>query len=90
MMQSGLLWYDGSRDRKLAAKVEDAARRYREKFGVTPDTCYVNQAALDGQLLTVPLAGLHGKALRVLPAPNVLPHHFWIGVEELKEERAAD
>ena len=25
-----------------------AARRYREKFGVMPDTCYVNNAALAG------------------------------------------
>jgi len=31
-MQTGLLWYDGDPNRGLAAKIEDAARRYREKF----------------------------------------------------------
>jgi hypothetical protein len=88
-MQSGLLWFDNNPGRGLTAKVEDAARRYREKFGGLPDTCYVNQSALDTGALTIPLTGVPGKALRVLPAPNVLPHHFWIGVEELKEQRQA-
>ncbi|MBM4458917.1 MAG: hypothetical protein FJ011_14325 [Chloroflexi bacterium] len=39
-MQSGLLWFDNSPGRGLADKVADAARRYREKFGAAPDTCY--------------------------------------------------
>ncbi len=88
-MQSGLLWFDNSPGRGLADKVGDAARRYREKFGALPDTCYVNQSALDKGALTVPLAGAPGKALRVLPAPNVLPHHFWVGVEEIRDQREA-
>ena len=88
-MQSGLLWFDNNPGRALATKVEDAAKRYREKFGALPDTCYVNQSALDKGALTISLTGVPGKALRVLPAPNVLPHHFWIGVEELKEQRQA-
>jgi hypothetical protein len=79
-MQIGLLWFDNDPHRGLAAKVEDAARRYREKFGVTPNTCYVNQAALTGQ--TTAQGQPVSAVLRVVPANNILPHHFWVGVEE--------
>ena len=41
-MQVGLLWFDNDPHRGLAGKIEDAARRYREKYGRPPDTCYVN------------------------------------------------
>ena len=88
-MQSGLLWFDNNPARGLAAKIEDAARRYREKFGVVPDTCYVNQAELSQDTLTITLGGAPGRSLRVLPARNVLPHHFWIGVEDMQEQREA-
>jgi hypothetical protein len=81
-MQIGLLWFDNSADRGLAAKIEDAARRYREKFGVAPNTCYVNSAALDGGEITLPLRPAQESPVRVLPATNVLPHHFFLGVEE--------
>lgn len=81
-MQTGLLWFDNNPARGLAAKIEDAARRYRDKFGAPPNTCYVNQAALAGSELTLPVAHAQGGTLRVLPARNILPHHFWIGVDE--------
>ena len=84
-MQSGLLWFDNNPARELSAKLEEAARRYRDKFGIIPDTCYVNQAAVSGSIVTIQLAGLSGKPLRVLPAGNILPHHFWIGVDEMRE-----
>ncbi len=76
-MQMGLLWFDNDPRKILTTKIEDAARRYREKFGAPPDTCYVNQAALAGGQGVVGAPGL-----RLVPAANILPHHFWIGVEE--------
>jgi len=80
-MQIGLLWFDNDPRRGLTAKIEDAARRYREKFGAPPNACYVNQAALDAQM-TAAQGQLFPAALRVIPASNILPHHFWVGVEE--------
>ncbi len=80
-MQMGLLWFDNDPHRDLAAKIMDAAGRYREKFGSAPDTCYVNQGELNGQNLTLALGGAPQARLRVVPASNVLPHHFWVGVE---------
>ncbi len=80
-MQVGLLWFDNDPRRALVAKIEEAAARYREKFGNTPDVCYVNGAELNGQNIVITLAGLKA-SLRVLAAPNILPHHYWLGVEE--------
>ncbi len=78
-MQVGLLWFDNDPGRGVNAKIQDAAQRYREKFGVAPDTCYVNCGVLGGQGGADLSAGLR---LRVVPVSNILPHHFWVGMEE--------
>lgn len=77
-MLMGLLWFDDDPHRELAAKVQDAAQRYQHKFGVLPDTCYVNRKAVDGAELVLPW---QGRMLRVVPSGRVLAHHFWVGVE---------
>ena len=89
-MQTGLLWFDDSPDRELNKKVEDAARRYWQKFGVSPDTCYVNLAALAGDELRLDLPAPQGRSLRVVPAANVLLHHFWVGVEDQRDQWERD
>jgi hypothetical protein len=76
-----LFWCDSDPGRDGAATAREAARRYREKFGAVPDTCYVNRAALAGEELIVPLHSADDAALRLRPAANIRPHHFWIGVE---------
>ena len=81
-MQTGLLWFDNDPGREVARKIEDAARRYKEKFGVAPNICYVNQAALDASELNLAQQGDQADVLRVVPVPNILLHHFWVGVEE--------
>jgi hypothetical protein len=85
IMQTGLLWFDNDPNREMARKIEDAARRYKERFGVAPNICYVNQAALGEGELRLALQGNQAALLRVVPASNVLLHHFWVGVEEQKE-----
>lgn len=80
-MQVGLLWFDSDPTRSVAAKAAEAARRYREKFGAVPDTCYVNRAALTGDELIVPLQSADNAALRLRPSVHIRPHHFWIGIE---------
>jgi len=81
-MQTGLLWFDSDPHREMTLKIEDAARRYKEKFGVVPNTCYVNQAAFDGSELKPALPRTQVASLRVIPVSNVLLHHFWVGIEE--------
>ena len=81
-MKEGLLWYDDSPGRDLADKVGRAAQRYKQKFGASPDVCYVHPSAL----------GDNGKvnkvgAVRVSSRPTVLRHHFWVGREEKQRAR---
>jgi len=72
-MKEGLLWYDDNPGRDLAEKIGRAARRYRQKFGTSPDVCYVHPSALDGG------EGRKAGKVRVAPLPSVLRHHFWLG-----------
>ncbi len=82
-MEIGLLWYDGDPKRPLEDKVERAVERYREKYGRWPNTCFVHphlvgERAADGLLLAC-RARSREATIRVLPAANVLVHHFWVG-----------
>ncbi|HEY4689554.1 MAG TPA: hypothetical protein VIK33_09595 [Anaerolineae bacterium] len=72
MMREGLLWFDDDPRRRLEEKIQQAADRYRQKFGAAPDVCYVNDAAIERAETQV-------GDVRVLPASTVRPHHFLIG-----------
>lgn len=82
-MDIGLLWYDGDPKRSLEDKIGQAARHYREKYGRWPNTCYVHPKAVDGQAgeeLRLACQPRSPRAMiRVLSAPNILLHHFWLG-----------
>lgn len=71
-LQVGLLWYDGDPKRPLTTKVERAVSRYREKYGRSPNACYVHQDALE--------RNMEWQGVRIVGVPNVLPDHFWVGV----------
>ena len=73
-MREGLLWYDDTPDRILADKIMPAVRRYREKFGVAPNVCFVHVSELDSEQQV--------DGVRVSSRPTVLRHHFWVGREE--------
>jgi len=72
-MFSGLLWHDAELTKDLAGAVAKAAARYQEKFGKTPDVCFIN-ASQFAELTTseVPLS--------VQPKQTVLLNHIWLGV----------
>lgn len=74
-MNWGLLWLDADMKRDIADKVARAAERYHFKFGQQPNLCYVHSSALDTGVVEL-------NGVRVVPANNILKHHFWIGVEE--------
>jgi len=77
------MWFDDDTQASLEEKVRKAAGRYSKKFGCRPNTCCVNPALLpDGR------EEVWCGRVRVIPLPNVLPHHFWLGVME-EEEVAA-
>jgi hypothetical protein len=78
-MHEGLLWFDADPKRALNEKIAQAADRYRHKFGRKPNLCYVNPMMLPGS------EPAECNGVRLVPAPNVLKHHFWIGIEETAE-----
>jgi hypothetical protein len=87
-MKEGLLWYDDNPERDLAEKIGRAARRYRQKFGYSPDVCYVHPSALSGWSTS----DGNGKVQKmggvcVSSKPSVLRHHFWVGREEKRRAR---
>ncbi len=82
-MEVGLLWYDGDPKRPLEDKIGRAAERYRQKYGRWPNTCYVHPQVVDGQASGGLCLACQAKSapatIRVLPAANILVHHFWVG-----------
>lgn len=78
-MQSGLLWFDSEPGRTVAVKAVTAAEHFEEKYGLTPDVCYVSERSLTDGELSIPF---HEGKLRLVPASNVLVNHFWIGRNE--------
>ncbi len=76
-MKSGLLWYDASAN-DITAKILQAATRYQQKFGVKPDTCFVNPR--DVPKVEKVLA--HGHSIQVKTKATIMPNHIWLGVSE--------
>ena len=78
-MNIGMLWYDGDKKRSLEEKVRRAADYYREKYGQAPNLCLINPKSVTNG------ASRRMGSVELRTAPNVLPHHFWVGVVELGE-----
>lgn len=72
-MNVGMLWLDDDPNRSLAEKLQRAANYYTNKYGRTPDTCLVNNKALGKEMKV--------GEIRVIPAQNILKHHFWLGCQ---------
>ncbi|MGE5140029.1 MAG: hypothetical protein ACM3JD_11245 [Rudaea sp.] len=73
-MKSGLLWYDASAS-PIDRKIADAVKRYKEKFGVAPNTCFVNDKDFKPDATMPP-------QLRIAAKHTILPNHVWVGVSE--------
>ena len=72
-MKQALLWYDDDPNTTLDEKVQRATKRHKQKYGTTPNFCYVHPSALaDGPQQV--------NCVRVASLPTVLHGHFWIGV----------
>ena len=81
-MEVGMLWFDSSEGRDLESKLDRAVQHYRTKHNTHPTTCYVNPFMLPGGERQI--AGV-----QVRGSNTVLPHHFWLGVEDEVRQRPA-
>ena len=73
-MKWGLLWFDDDGKAPFVARVEKAARRYREKFRRSPNLCYVHP-------ITLSTAEAMPRRVKVVELASIQPNHFWIGVK---------
>ncbi|TAK32710.1 MAG: hypothetical protein EPO21_14570 [Chloroflexota bacterium] len=69
-LKIGVLWYDRDSRRSTQDKIDEAIERHVEKFGVSPNTCYVH-----------PAAAVSHDRLRIVRRANILPNHFLVGVD---------
>lgn len=92
MIATGLLWYDDDTRRPLAAKIADAAQRFRERVGYEPTTCQLNptlaqQATAQREqpkrrsrrMAEEPVVEVH---VRLEPSESLRPNYFFVGVQE--------
>jgi hypothetical protein len=75
-----LIWFDNDRKRPLRAKVEAAAERYQERFGVAPELVLLNPAQAGNEEA---IAGIP-----VHTTPLVSPNHLYVGTEDPGEHDA--
>ena len=73
-MDIGLLWFDNGSQRSLKEKIGKAVSHYLQRFGDKPTVCYMHPDTLDADFNSL-------KGVRLKTAMNVLPHHFWVGME---------
>lgn len=79
-MEIGMLWFDNDPKADLAEKIQKAAAYYQQKYGQTPDLCFLHPTMLpkngaEAVPLRSPLA-----RVEIRPSKRVLPNYFWIGV----------
>jgi hypothetical protein len=73
-MEIGMLWFDDSSS-ALSDKVARALAHYESKYGRKATLCLVHPETLNGGDGIV-------RGVELRSARSVMPHHYWIGVEE--------
>jgi hypothetical protein len=83
-MNVGMLWFDNDSKADLFAKIERAASYYQDKYGKSPNVCYVHPSMT--RTLVAPQENtepIRAGAIEVHTTRSVLPNHLWIGVNGL-------
>jgi hypothetical protein len=84
LLKEGLLWHD-LRHKTIAQAVTDAARRYRERFGIEPTECHVSPQHYQAEWPGEANGGEVG-AVKLVPDSRVRPFYYWIGrVETVRD-----
>ncbi len=73
-MDFGMLWFDNDPKSDVLSKVQKAGAYYRNKYGETPNLCFVHPSMITEAKTT---AG----DISVCSNQTMLPNHFWIGVQ---------
>lgn len=87
-MNIGMLWFDNDPKANLELKVERAVVYYRNKYGRSPNVCFVHPTMLPSNADNKPetsaeAARYIASGVEVRSNRSVLPNHLWIGVHSL-------
>jgi len=80
-MNVGMLWFDNDAKTDLFGKIERAASYYQDKYGKSPNVCYVHPSMT--RAVTAPqedTGPIRAGAIEVRTTRSVLPNHLWIGI----------
>jgi len=75
-MDTGMLWFSTDKSADLLAEINSAAHYYQNKYGRSPNLCFINPNAMEK------INGRENATIAIKPDKTVLPGHLWIGVEE--------
>lgn len=74
-MKTGMLWFDNDSKADLATKINRATDYYKQKYGATPNLCFVHPSM-------APTGVAQAAGLELRTTPSVRPNHFWVGMAE--------
>jgi len=78
-MNVGMLWFDNDPKAELAVKIQRAASYYQNKYGRSPNLCFVHPSMIP-TTTPKPSGEVKSAGIEVRPTRSVLPNHIWIGV----------
>jgi len=76
-MDIGMLWFDNDKKSDVISKITRAADYYRRKYGEDPNICFVHPSMIAEKTQNMKVVAIRSNS-------TVLPHHFWIGVQQQK------
>ena len=79
-MDIGMLWFDNDKKSDYEAKIERAAAYYRDKYGKTPNLCFVHPCMIPNANRNAEKPSLKSQGVEIRTSKTMLPNHFWIGI----------
>ncbi len=80
-MDIGMLWFDNDKKSDYEAKIERAATYYRDKYGKTPNLCFVHPCMIPTTVSKeTEKISIKKQGVEVRTSKTMLPNHFWIGI----------
>ena len=96
-MDIGMLWFDNDKQDDLRVKIERAAAYYRNKYGKTPNLCFVHPCMippLPGESPSTVVSEaaekpqIKSQGVEIRTSNTMLPNHFWIGINRQESTSA--
>lgn len=77
---SGLLWFDNDQKKTWQQRVKEAAERYRQKFFIRPNRCYVHGKTVNPKLVIFDSGAFVTEldGIQVYLNDATIPNHFYL------------